>query len=38
MASLHEIFLDAPGPVYGLGFALGTAIGILPIVVVHAVA
>ena len=38
MASLHEIFLDTPGPVYGLGFSLGTAIGLLLIVVVHAVA
>lgn len=38
MTSVHEIFLDAPGPVYGLGFAFGTAIGILTIVVVHAVA
>ena len=38
MASLHQIFLDAPGPVYGLGFVLGTVIGLLPIVVVHAVA
>lgn len=38
MAPLHEILLGAPGPVYGLGFALGTAIGILPIVAVHVLA
>ena len=38
VASVHEILLGAPGPVFGLGFALGTAIGVLPIVVVHAVA
>jgi len=36
--SLHETLLSVPSPIYGLGFALGVGIAMLPLIAIHVVA
>jgi hypothetical protein len=35
---LHEMLLSVPSPIYGLGFALGVGIAMLPLIAIHVVA